>query len=283
MKVIRASRAGFCMGVSLALRKLDNALKNVNSSNCRICTLGPIIHNPQVLDYYQSQGVFCLNSCDEIKCGDHVLIRAHGITRTEEQIASEKGERVVDATCPRVKNAQIAIFNATYPAKPLLLFGEPDHPEVRGLLSYACGKTFVFQSLQEILNFPLANNESYVLASQTTQDKQNFEEISLRLTAMLPALTILKTICDATRLRQQEVVEIAQQADCMVIVGGKASGNTRRLAAIAAETGIAVFHVETVAELDENELGKYNKAGLTAGASTPTWLIDEIEMELLNI
>lgn len=285
MNVLRASKAGFCMGVSLALQKLDEALANVNkfTAHNRICTLGPIIHNPQVLGAYAKRGVACLNSCSEIEAGDHVLIRAHGITREEEAIAWQKGSKIVDATCPRVKNAQTAIYNATIKKEPLLLFGEPQHPEVRGLLSYACGKAIVFQSLGELLNYPLKKSETYILASQTTQDRQNFETISEKLATLLPHLVILNTICDATRLRQREVMEIAQQVECMVIVGGKASGNTRRLAALAREIDIAVFHIETEEELNKNDFRNFKNAGLAAGASTPTWLIDKIENLLKSI
>lgn len=285
MKVIRASRAGFCMGVSLALRKLDNAIAQNESRarKLRICTLGPIIHNPQVLKHYSEAGVVCLANCEEIGEQDHVLIRAHGITKAEEAFAAATGCVMEDATCPRVKKAQMAIYEATGPTQPLFLFGEPEHPEVRGLLSYARGEATVFQSLSELLNERHKPEITPVLASQTTQDKQTFGEIAQELKKKLPNLIALSTICDATRQRQEETLRIAREVDCMVVAGGKSSGNTRRLAALARETGIPAFHVEMAAELDKNNLRKFGKIGLTAGASTPLSLIDEIENWLMKL
>lgn len=285
MKTIRAAKAGFCMGVSLALRKLDTALEENPKSqkNLRICTLGPIIHNPQVLEHYRKLGVACLEDCSRIKPEDHLIIRAHGITREEEAHAHKTAAVIQDATCPRVKNAQMAIYETTEPSRELLLFGEPDHPEVRGLLSYARGEATVFQSLSEIMADKRDVGKTHVLASQTTQDKEIFSEISETLRKIFPNLIILNTICDATRQRQHETLEIARKVDCMVVVGGKSSGNTRRLAAIARETGIPVFHIETGADLDKNDFRNFKMAGLTAGASTPSELIDEIETWLLAL
>lgn len=285
MKVLRASLAGFCMGVSLALRKLE-AARQANGQgrpNLRICTLGPIIHNPQVLEKLQSLGIASLKNCEEIRKNDHVLIRAHGIPREMENQIMRTAGAVVDATCPKVKNAQLSILKATSPDLPLLLFGEPDHPEVRGLVSYAANETIVFQSLPELQAIALNPARRYVLASQTTQDKKIFSEIVQKLSARLPSLKVLDTICDATAARQRQTLEIAGKVEVMIVAGGKQSGNTRRLASIAAETGIPVFHAETIADLRVSELKKYTIAGLTAGASTPANLIDEMEHWLLDL
>lgn len=273
------------MGVSLALRKLDMALKENSQATekLRVCTLGPIIHNPQVLQHYGRLGVACLEDCAQIQAADHLLIRAHGITRNEEAYAHKAAARIEDATCPRVKNAQLAIYETTSPSRRLLLFGEPEHPEVRGLLSYARGEATVFQSLSEIMAGKFDLGKTHVLASQTTQDKEVFAEISQNLQKILPSLIILSTICDATRQRQRETLEIAKKVDCMVVVGGKSSGNTRRLAAIAREAGIPVFHIETGADLDKNNFRNFHSVGLTAGASTPSELIDNIETWLQSL
>lgn len=273
------------MGVSLALRKLEQALRQNRLAKrpLRICTLGPIIHNPQALALYASQGAHCLESWEEIQPGDHVLIRAHGVTRQEERLVREKARILTDATCPRVKAAQLNILKSTTPVTCLLLFGEPEHPEVAGLVSYARGKTIVFQNLDEIFAARLDPSESYTLASQTTQDKMVFENISHELSSRFSDLTILQTICDATRQRQDETLNLASTVDCMVVVGGKQSGNTRRLAAIAGETGIPVFHVETAAELQKENFTNFRSIGLTAGASTPHYLIDEIEKYIQNL
>ncbi len=276
MEVVRAKTAGFCMGVALALRKLDTALENATEQCERICTYGPIIHNPQVLESYAAQGVCSISKIDEVLENDCVIIRAHGITLQEEDALNTSGARLVDATCPKVKKAQLAIAKATQNNATLLLFGEIDHPEVRGLVSYAKAQAFIFDSLQELQALELAPQGSYVLASQTTQDKQVFAQIEAYLLQTINDINILSTICNATSERQAEAMSIASQVQAMVIVGGKDSGNTRRLYDVAAAQGIPTWHVETVFELKKENFNKICTVGLTAGASTPKSLIDAV-------
>lgn len=283
MQVIRASRAGFCMGVSLALKKLEKALQENAESSPRICTLGPIIHNPQVLADFAARGVNCLDHPASAETGDVVLIRAHGIPLPEELLLRQRCAAVMDATCPRVKNAQTAIARATSHGAGLLLFGELEHPEVRGLISYASNAAYVFASLEELLEIGPNPARQWVLASQTTQDREIFDTIAENLRERLPDLKILSTICDATRERQEEALKLARNVDIMVVAGGRDSGNTRRLANLARQSGIDTFHVETVSELDPAAFAGKLRAGLTAGASTPKSIIDDIEKWLENI
>ncbi len=279
MDVYRAKTAGFCMGVSLALQKLNTALESAGPSG-RICTLGPIIHNPQVLADYAARGVVCVRDVAELAAGDVVVIRAHGITREVERDLHESGVAIVDATCPKVKKAQIAIGRATARGECLLLFGEADHPEVRGLVSYACGPAHVFSNVDELAACAPPPEESCVLASQTTQDKELFQDIEKSLRSRTRNLTVLSTICDATRERQEEARHIASRVDVMVVVGGKQSGNTRRLADVASLCGIATHLVESAEDLRAENFCKKTRAGLTAGASTPKSLIDAAEVWL---
>lgn len=240
----------------------------------RICTLGPIIHNPQALADFEARGVVCIHSPTESGKGDEVLIRAHGIPRDVEEELRACCSRVQDATCPKVKKAQLAIAKATARGATLLLFGEADHPEVAGLRSYACGATHVFGTEQELEELEWSG--PVVLASQTTQDRETFAKITAKLRERFPAIKVLSTICDATRERQLEALEIASKVDAMVVVGGRTSGNTRRLASLAAGAGIPALHVETVAELNPGQFAGNTTIGLTAGASTPVELIDEV-------
>ena len=276
MDVYRAKTAGFCMGVSLALQKLNTALerKGKDCAPARICTLGPIIHNPQVLADDESRGVVCVKEASQLHPGDVAVIRAHGITREVEEQVKQSGAEIVDATCPKVKKAQLSIGKATAEGATLLLFGEADHPEVRGLVSYACGPAHVFGSAAELAELHLLVSGPYVLASQTTQDRQIFQEIVAELRQRISNLVVLSTICDATRERQEEARNIASCVDVMVIIGGRQSGNTRRLADVAALNGIDTFLVERVEELAAENFLQKNRAGLTAGASTPKSLID---------
>ena len=282
MDVIRAKRAGFCMGVALALHKLDSMVAARQGE--QVATLGDIIHNPQVLDDYARKGVRRLGAASEAQANMAVLIRAHGITRSMEEELRGRCARVEDATCPRVKKAQLAIAEATAAGRELLLYGEADHPEVRGLISYAAGQSRIFSSqaeLDALLERVPFEGRPVVLAAQTTQDRLIFDEMRARLSERFgEALIVLDTICDATRQRQEEAVELAGKVQAMVVVGGKTSGNTRRLAELARTRGVPTVLVETADELDPAFFRGVQTVGLTAGASTPGYIIDEVEARL---
>ena len=272
------------MGVGLALRKLDQAIEEHKArSSGRLVMLGPIIHNPQVMDTYMRQGVILAHSLDAVQPGDAVIIRAHGIPRKDEARLFDIGAHVLDATCPKVKQAQLAIDEATRRGASLYLFGEAEHPEVQGLVSYANGPCLVFGSLKELKEKQAFKDaDDVVLAAQTTQEREEFEAIKQSL-AERHSLTVLETICDATRKRQQEALMVSQQAEAMIVVGGKTSGNTRRLADVAESCGIPVWHIEVPEELPRKELKRYAAIGLTAGASTPRSIIDAVQESLNSL
>lgn len=284
MEVIRARLAGFCMGVGLALKKLDALLEEEGAEGRATFMLGPIIHNPQVLEHYAARGVGLANNATDLPAGSRVVIRAHGIPRHEEQSLLARGVEVVDATCPKVKRAQLLIQAEAQAGRSLLLFGEDDHPEVRGLLSYGRSDAFVFETREELAAHGLDPTRRYCLAAQTTQDRQAFECIRQDLEERLPCgLTVLETICDATRLRQDEAIGLAGRCDCVVVAGGKASGNTRRLAQVIEAAGSRAVLVETVDDLRADAVIQYRRVGLTAGASTPKSIIDRIESFLRGL
>lgn len=279
MKLVIAQTAGFCMGVDRALRKLDRAVANPPASGV-IRTLGPIIHNPQVLQRYQNLGVCQTNEQTPLTPGDVVVIRAHGIPRHIQTDMENQGITIINATCPKVQKAQILIQKQAREGKHLLLFGEREHPEVRGLVSYAPQHT-VFESLEELCALRLAVEQTYFLAAQTTQDREAFTQIHAWAQAHIdPLIVALDTICAATKDRQEEVRSLAHQVQAMIIVGGKNSGNTRRLAQIARECDVFTTHVETAEELPLAELAAFDRIGLTAGASTPAWIIDAVAQRL---
>lgn len=276
MEIVRARLAGFCMGVGLALKKLDALIESGHSRPTYM--LGPIIHNPQVLERYAQRGVGLAKTVADLPAGCRVIIRAHGISRQEEATLVQGGVEVVDATCPKVKRAQLLIAEQAEAGRSLLLFGEDDHPEVRGLLSYAGPDSFVFETPEELVAHQLDPNRPYFLAAQTTQDRSAFHQIQASLSARLQGGTpTLETICDATRLRQDEAIRLAGKADCVIVAGGKASGNTKRLSQVIESQGTPTLLVETVDDLRGCNLAKYKRMGLTAGASTPKSIIDEIE------
>ncbi len=289
MEVIRGEKAGFCMGVALALKKLDKAVATYGTASHTphssmpvqgVCTLGAIIHNPQVLEEYAALGVGIIKNPEEAE-GRVVLIRAHGIPVREEARLRASAAKVLDATCPRVKKAQLAIRSATANGEPLLLYGEEKHPEVAGLVSYAQGPVRIFSDKDDIANFVHTGPLPLVLAAQTTQSLLLFNEICQTLGQRLgDALHILHTICPATEERQAETLTIARNVDAMVVVGGRESGNTRRLAELAASCGVPAYLVETEAEVEKEKFCVFARIGLTAGASTPKRVIDKVEKAL---
>ncbi len=284
MKVIRARTAGFCMGVSLALRRLDKALEawKAEGRQGRLVTLGPIIHNPRVIEEYAGQGVLCLEEAEAVREGDLVLIRAHGLAREAEERLARSGARIIDATCPKVKKAQTAIQAAWEGSGGvLLLFGEAEHPEVRGLVSYTGGRALVFGTEEEAEALELSPAVPYFLAAQTTQDQEAFGRIHARLKERLGYdLPVLRTICDATRKRQEEAIALARGVDGVVVVGGRNSGNTRRLAEVAGGQNVPVVLVEDAKDLPLDRIRAWKVAGLTAGASTPAAHIDAVQKAL---
>ena len=282
MKLLRAQTAGFCMGVDLALKKLASLIDSPaeNAPTC-IVTFGPIIHNPQVLEEYAAKGVGVVNDPAAIPATATVVIRAHGIPEPVRQAIAARGAHIVDATCPKVKKAQTLIQSQARHGKTLLLFGEEDHPEVKGLLSYATAGAYVFDSMDELEKLDLPHGPTYFLAAQTTQDEQEF----LRLRDYLRdrfggELTVLATICNATMNRQQEAMDLAAAVDFLVVVGGRDSGNTRRLAQVARSAGTPSVHIETADELSPAMFAGYATIGLTAGASTPKKIIDRVQQVL---
>lgn len=283
MRVIKAKSAGFCMGVSLAVRKLEEAVDGLGAGEA-LCTIGPIIHNPALVADYEKRGARCLNDHRQAGGYSTVVVRAHGLTRGVEAELRDMGLKIIDATCPKVKVAQITIKRTrAAEGATLLLFGEKDHPEVQGLISYAGGDALVFNSLKELEELPLDPAKRYFAAAQTTQDKEIFAQALDMLEQKLGRrITSLKTICNATSQRQADVIELAATVKSMVIVGGKNSGNTRRLAEIARGRGLFTVHCERPEELPIEELRALQPIGLSAGASTPEAQILSIESVLIN-
>lgn len=287
MKIIRAKTAGFCMGVSLALRRLDAALKVYRETKTRgrLATLGPVIHNPRVIAEYGAQGVVCLKTPEEALEGDTVLIRAHGVPREVEERLLARGATVVDATCPKVKRAQLAIAaERERTGGTLLLYGEEDHPEVQGLISYAGNDAHAFLDLRELEAITLIPEKEYFLAAQTTQDTVGFAPVCERVKERLGHdVPILNTICDATQKRQAEVLALSESVEMLVVVGGSNSGNTKRLADVAEGRGVPAIRIEDVTELSADMFATIKVVGLTAGASTPSAHIDSVETWLTSL
>ncbi len=270
MKILIAKKAGFCMGVRRAVEMvLDAPNKHVNP----ICTYGPLIHNPQVLDLLREKEISTIESIPEYATGT-VLIRAHGVPPQTKQDLKKAGYTIIDATCPRVIKVQTIIRKHAKKNYASIIIGDKDHPEVIGLLGYAEGKGFVVDNLDDLDSLP--SFEKAIIVAQTTQNTLFFEEIKKWANHKFPHYKIFDTICDSTAKRQAEVQHLADSVDAVIVVGGQNSGNTKRLAEISKKTGKPTYHIETESEIDIDALSEAKCIGITAGASTPNWVIKKI-------
>ena len=270
MKVILAKSAGFCMGVR---RAVETTLDVIQKEDTGVSTFGPLIHNPQVLDLLGERGVKVLHDVPEHE-SDTVIIRAHGVPPAQKEKLKMAGATIKDATCPHVVKVQVIIRKYLKQGYGTIIIGDRNHAEVEGLMGFAGSFGQVVSNQEDVKNLQL--DSPYIIVSQTTQDETTFEELSNMVLARFPGGKVFNTICDATHKRQSEVRSLCQDVQAMVVVGGKNSANTQRLAEIAAGMGCPVFLVETEEELDLDSLAKYECVGVTAGASTPTWMISRV-------
>ncbi|UCF85152.1 MAG: 4-hydroxy-3-methylbut-2-enyl diphosphate reductase [Desulfobacteraceae bacterium] len=277
MKVKFAKTAGFCMGVR---RAMEMVLAEANRGEGPLFTFGPLIHNNQVLDLLASKGVHTVEDLDGLQTG-RIVIRAHGIPPQKRQALKDTGLKIVDATCPRVASVQAVIRYHTKKGYTGVIVGDKDHAEVIGLIGYSKGPAHVIQSVKEV--FALPHLDRVFVVAQTTQNEKNYRDIVKALKERFPNVLVFDTICDATHQRQQEVRSFAGQVDALVVVGGYHSGNTQRLVEVSRSTGIPTFHVETEQDLDKERLLGMQVIGVTAGASTPNWMIKNVVKELEGI
>lgn len=269
MEIRIAENCGFCYGVKRAV----NMAQDTSDQLERSYTLGPIIHNPQVVSNLEEHGVYAVDSLDEIP-GGTVIIRSHGVGPAVYEEATDKGLKVVDATCPHVKKAQQDAKSVIDSGMSLIILGEEKHPEVISINLWAQNKGIVIETEEEAKILPFVENRGVVV--QTTFSQFKFQSIIDILEEKTQNLKVFKTICTATQERQNSAVELAKTVDLMIVVGGKNSGNTNRLAEVCRDVGCTTYHIETAAELQLDWFNHVQTVGVTAGASTPDWIIKEV-------
>jgi len=245
----------------------------------RVFTYGPIIHNPQTVELLQRRGVSPADTMQDID-GGIVVIRAHGITPEEKEALSNKDVTLCDATCPRVSSVQSIIRKHASSGYTVIIAGDSEHPEVKGLMGYAAGRGVVVRNSEAVDELP--PYDKVCVVAQTTQNLQEYQNITEAIHEKYADATVFDTICRSTGKRQSEVRELARDMDAMIIVGGRNSANTQRLAAISREEDTPTYHVETAEELKAIDLSRYDRVGISAGASTPNWIIDGVVDYLLN-
>jgi 4-hydroxy-3-methylbut-2-enyl diphosphate reductase len=275
MEIFVAQHAGFCFGVERAVKIVKSAAEEYKN----LYTLGPIIHNPQLVNELKTKGVDVAESTEFIKDGATVVLRSHGVEKRERELLEQKNIHLVDATCPYVNKAHSEAVKLSKEGYFVVIFGEKDHPEVKGIASYIEGDYTIVSSQEEA--YQIGFKEKIGLVAQTTQEKSIFDAIVEILKKKCNDLKISNTICNATTLRQNAAKKVAEMVEVMFVVGGKNSANTRRLYKICKEICDKTFHIETKEEIDKSVLIGVNKVGVTAGASTPKKIVDDV-IEYLN-
>ena len=270
MKIVIAKTAGFCMGVR---RAVEMVLDAPNKLEKPIYTYGPLIHNPHVLNLLEEKGVTILNEIPDHGSGT-VLIRAHGVPPQTKKDLKTAGFEVIDATCPRVIKVQTIIRKHAKQGCASIIIGDKQHPEVIGLLGFAGPKGYVVDNLDDLNTLPAFDKA--IVVAQTTQNTLFFENVKTWVNQEFPYYKIFDTICDSTVRRQTEVKQLADSVDAVIVAGGLNSGNTQRLAEIARQTGKPTYHIESETDLDLKALSIALNVGITAGASTPNWIINRI-------
>lgn len=271
-----AKTAGFCMGVRRAVElALDEG--NKKDKTQKLHTFGPLIHNPQVLKLLEDKDISCIETIPD-KGEGTIIIRAHGIPPKTKQDLKDVGFKVLDATCPRVIKVQAIIKKHAAKGFNVVIVGDHDHAEVIGLAGYAGEMGYVVNSIKEFEELP--EFEKAIVVAQTTQNTKFYAELEEKFTGRFPTYKFFNTICDSTEKRQNEIKSIAKDVDAVIVVGGKTSGNTKRLQEVASQQGTTALHIESHEELDHAFIADKEKIGITAGASTPNWVISQVYREI---
>jgi 4-hydroxy-3-methylbut-2-enyl diphosphate reductase len=276
-KLFIARSAGFCFGVK---RAMDLALEAAQKHPAGLYTLGPLIHNPQAVQYLEQLGVKARERIEKIP-GGTVILRSHGVSLQDLKRARERKLRIIDATCPIVKKAQFYAKFLHRHGYAVIIVGDPYHPEVEAIRSYIPGGIEVVQNVKRARQ--LGPWERLGIIAQTTQSFTLFREIVAATLENVKKLRVFNTICHATTARQKEAVSIAKKVECMIVIGGFNSGNTQRLASICREIQPKTHHIECAKEIIPRWFVGKKRIGVTAGASTPPWIIKEVESAIRRL
>ena len=282
MEVITAKSAGFCFGVKRAV----DTVYELSACGKKIYTYGPIIHNETVVNDLADKGVGIINDLDELKdlnpkdtC---IVIRSHGVSEEVYKTIEDRGFEIVDTTCPFVKRIHDAVLEASENGEEVLILGSEKHPEVIGIKGWCHGPVQVIEDTESAASYKPLSNGPIRLVSQTTFNNKKFEDIVEILALREYNINVMNTICNATLERQNEAEELASRADVMIVIGGKHSSNTRKLYDICASRCSSTYFIETLDDLNLEVPKSVRLVGITAGASTPQNLIEEVQKEWKN-
>lgn len=276
MEVRLATKLGFCFGVEGAIEQAHLTVSQASARN--VYSLGEVIHNRQVVDRLAEKGLKVLESPEQAQPGDTVLIRSHGVPPEVIEALKARGATVVDATCVLVKKAQTIVRQLDQEGYQVVVIGDENHPEVRGVVAYARNVVCV-DSPEQLSRLPKSGKLGIIC--QTTHSPEHFGQMVGRIAAMgYRELKVINTLCLEVKRRQQAAVELAQQVDVMFVLGGRQSANTRELAHLCEQAGVTTYHLESWADFAHDMVAGKKIAGVTAGASTPEWTIKEFVTKL---
>ena len=282
MEVITAKTAGFCFGVE---RAMDKVYEQIRQGRPPIYTLGPIIHNEEVVRELEEKGVKVLSdtgSLEELKEGT-VIVRSHGVGKAVYEKIESLGLCLVDATCPFVKKIHRIVEEQNRHGRRVIIIGDRAHPEVEGIRGWGDERTLVVKNEQELSYLPDLRGERLCIVSQTTFNYNKFKDLVEKFSEKGYDIIVLNTICNATQERQIEAGRIASQVDAMIVVGGKSSSNTRKLYEICRKECKNTYYIQTVGDFDPESVSSVRSVGITAGASTPKNIIEEVHSNVRGI
>lgn len=282
MEVIRAEHAGFCFGVQRAVDTVYERIENRGEDAPPIYTFGPIIHNEEVVRDLQKRGVRVIDSltdAEEIPEAERgtVIIRSHGVERSVCESLKEMGFEVVDATCPFVKRIHNIVEKESVAGKSIVIVGNAGHPEVEGIKGWSESATYVVESVEEAENLPLLPGEELCIVSQTTFNYKKFQDVVEIFKERGYNGSVVNTVCNATEVRQAEARELAARVDVMIVIGGTHSSNTRKLYEICRKECEMTYYIQTLDDLHLRLPESFRLVGITAGASTPNNIIEEVQ------
>jgi 4-hydroxy-3-methylbut-2-enyl diphosphate reductase len=268
MKIELAKNHGFCFGVKRAIKIAE---EHQNSY-----TFGPLIHNNlEIARLKKLFNVGLKENISQFSEGDKLIIRTHGIEKDDLEYLQKNSIDFVDATCPFVTKPQEIVRDMSKDGYDIVIFGDETHPEIKGVKSYSEGRTFVILSIDDLKNINLSNK--IALVAQTTRKIEDFKEIAFFLIKRYKEVRVFNTICNATFENQISAKELSQKSDIMIIIGGKNSSNTKQLVAICEEECKSCYHIESEEELQKDWFKNRSFCGITAGASTPDWIIKNVK------
>ena len=275
MKVELAKSAGFCFGVEKAVNTVYEEAKKGNDI---VYTLGPIIHNEEVVKDMKKRGVEAVKIEDLVSLPKGtVIIRSHGVSREIFNFVKRSGHRVVDATCPFVKKIHAIVSVQSGKGKTVVIIGNPEHPEVMGIRGWGDENTYAVENIEQFINLGLKKDKEIIIVAQTTFNHKKFQEIIDKISILGYDVRCFNTICNATQERQAEAKKIASNVDAMIVIGDKKSSNTGKLVEICQEECENTVFIQTLEDLDHGALLSVDSVGITAGASTPKHIIEEVQ------